>query len=86
MNFYEEFIASSQKLSALFYWHSAASISIYHRDIKSTNILLDNKYQAKISDFRTSRSVMVDQTHFTTKVKRTFEYVDLRVFSVKSIY
>jgi serine/threonine protein kinase len=64
----------------LFHLHSIASMPIYHRDIKSANILLDNKYKAKVADFETLRSVIVDQTHLTTLVHGTFGYLDLEYF------
>ncbi|XAR49606.1 Non-specific serine/threonine protein kinase [Bertholletia excelsa] len=65
---------------ALAYLHSYASIAIYHRDIKSSNILLDENYRSVVSDFGLSRPVPNNKAHLTTMVRGTLGYLDPEYF------
>ncbi|XP_038718859.1 probable receptor-like protein kinase At5g18500 [Tripterygium wilfordii] len=60
---------------ALAYLHEAIEPKVVHRDIKSSNILIDDNFDAKISDFGLAKLLGAGKSHITTRVMGTFGYV-----------
>ncbi|THG02959.1 hypothetical protein TEA_018886 [Camellia sinensis var. sinensis] len=72
---------------ALEYLHDGAVPPVIHRDIKSSNILLDQSMRARVADFGLSREEMVDK--HASNIRGTFgyldpEYISTRAFTKKS--
>ncbi|XP_057807494.1 LOW QUALITY PROTEIN: receptor-like kinase TMK3 [Salvia miltiorrhiza] len=57
------------------YLHSMAHHSFIHRDLKSSNILLDHEFRAKVSDFGLVKLALDTGKSFATRLAGTFGYL-----------
>ncbi|GAB2271744.1 hypothetical protein Dimus_006573 [Dionaea muscipula] len=59
----------------LAYLHEGLEPKVVHRDVKSSNILLDRNWNPKLSDFGLAKLLCSEASHVTTRVMGTFGYV-----------
>ncbi|CAO2830073.1 unnamed protein product [Amaranthus hypochondriacus] len=57
------------------YLHEDCHPRVIHRDIKSSNILLDKNFEAQVSDFGLAKLAVDAETHISTRVMGTFGYM-----------
>ena len=56
----------------LIYLHEGLEPKVVHRDIKSSNILLDKQWNPKVSDFGLAKLLASERNYVTTRVMGTF--------------
>ncbi|KAH9551921.1 hypothetical protein CY35_09G038400 [Sphagnum magellanicum] len=85
LNWYKRLEISVQIARGLDYLHSFADPPVIHRDVKPSNILLDEKLVAKVSDFGISRETPEFFSHVSTRLAGTAGYIDPQYFMKRQL-
>uniref|UniRef100_A0A1D1YHU9 Wall-associated receptor kinase-like 14 n=1 Tax=Anthurium amnicola TaxID=1678845 RepID=A0A1D1YHU9_9ARAE len=67
---------AAETAKAIAHLHSSIRPPIYHRDIKSSNILLNYNFNSKVADFGLSRMIVTESSHISTAPQGTPGYLD----------
>ena len=76
-------IIYSHACSGIEYLHTGCIPVVIHRDLKSSNILLDKHMRAKVSDFGLSKLAVDGVSHVSSIVRGTVGYLDQRKTSIQ---
>lgn len=75
LDWYTRMKIASNAAKGLEYLHHKANPPVIYRDLKSSNILLDKDYNAKLSDFGLAKlGPMGDNSHVSSRVMGTYGY------------
>ncbi|XP_019196355.1 PREDICTED: probable LRR receptor-like serine/threonine-protein kinase At1g51880 [Ipomoea nil] len=86
LSFWDRLRIAADSAQGLEYLHHGCKPPIVHRDVKCTNILLNEKFQAKIADFGLSRAYPDEnQTHISTVIAGTWGYVDPEYYTLAKL-
>jgi serine/threonine protein kinase len=85
LDWYKRLEISVQIARGLDYLHSFADPPVIHRDVKPSNILLDENLVAKVSDFGISRETPEFFSHVTTRLAGTAGYIDPQYYMKRQL-
>ncbi|XP_038989699.1 probable LRR receptor-like serine/threonine-protein kinase At1g67720 isoform X1 [Phoenix dactylifera] len=76
LNWLSRLVIAEDAAKGLSYLHNGCNPSVIHRDVKTSNILLDINMRAKVSDFGLSRQADENLTHVSSVARGTVGYLD----------